>query len=199
MSGEIMPLQSLRETAGAAAPAHSSQQIAPLAGRPAQVGARQRDARFVANGLDISLCLEQDIDVQALATQALAQVFTQQALVLTALSADLAVLPVPSLGAWLPGRQIDRLIEDLALCSTQLADLLWDHVHAIAMVAQAPTPRPGAALVGLAYGPRVHSAMTILRRAEGWLETVDHETGADVRLPGFAPGEASLQNLVTIE
>jgi hypothetical protein len=149
---------------------------------------RQVQAYCAARGLAISLCFEQDIDVQAPATQALAQVFTQQALVLTALSTDLAVLPVPSLAARLPGRQIDRLIEDLALCSAQLADLLWDHVHAIAMVAQAPTPRPGAALVGLAYGPRVRSAMTILRRADGWLETVDHETGADVRLPGFAHG-----------
>jgi hypothetical protein len=48
----------------------------------------------------------------------------------------------------------------------------------------------------VAYSQRVRGAVLILRRAEGWLETIDHETGARATLPGFEPGDPPIEQQV---
>jgi hypothetical protein len=141
--------------------------------------------------LAVSLCFEGGINVQDPAILALAQAFAAQSLVFRQVSDDVAALPLPDMGAPLLNRQIDRLVEDLALYGVQLADLLQEYDSTIGLAAQALTPNASAALQGLAYGPRVRGLAAILRRAEGWLETIDHETGARARLPGFEPGAPS--------
>ena len=62
-------------------------------------------------------------------------------------------------------------------------------------------PRARAPTIGVPYRLHVRyrrRAVTILRRAEGWLETIGRETGAIVRLAGFAPGAPSLENQVAL-
>jgi hypothetical protein len=57
----------------------------------------------------------------------------------------------------------------------------------------------GEAAQGLGYEPRVRSAASLLRRAEGWLESIDHESGAHVTLPGFTPGAPSLESRLALQ
>jgi hypothetical protein len=38
-----------------------------------------------------------------------------------------------------------------------------------------------------------------LRRAEGWLETIDHETEARAHLPGFGPGAPPIETQVSLQ
>jgi hypothetical protein len=88
--------------------------------------------------------------------------------------------------------------EDLALFSDQLAGLLQESAAALASspLQQASYGQPESRV---SYGPRVRAAVSILRRAEAWLETVDRETGAHVTLPGFAPGAASLESVLAMQ
>jgi hypothetical protein len=55
-----------------------------------------------------------------------------------------------------------------------------------------------AAAANVAYWPRVHVAVALLRRAEGWLAAIDRETGAHAVLPGFAPGAAPLESQLNV-
>jgi hypothetical protein len=116
-----------------------------------------------------------------------ALVLAQAALVLLVDSHDLTAWPAPALDA-LPGRHMERLLADLALVCEQLSRLLQETAAAVGSTASLQMTRGtvGRPLVG--YGARVASAVAILRRAEGWLETIDHETGAHATLPGFEPG-----------
>jgi hypothetical protein len=124
-----------------------------------------------------------------------ARALTQQALILTGASADLSGLPPPRLDA-LATVQLQCALEDLALVSDQLAGLLGETAT---VLQTAPSLEAGGAVIAVeatrsvAYAPRAHSALTILRRAEAWLETVDHETGAHGTLPGFAPGAPPIE------
>jgi hypothetical protein len=95
--------------------------------------------------------------------------------------------------------QMDRLVEDLAYCSAQLAALLQEFGDAIMQAAQAPMPNVGPALQGVAYAPRVRSLVVGLRRAEGWLHTIDQETGAHATLPGFTPGAPPIETQLGLE
>jgi hypothetical protein len=80
--------------------------------------------------------------------------------------------------------QIMRLLEDLAVCSDQVAMLL-EETAAVGFLQQR-----GQTAGALEFGPRMRRAVSILRRAEGWLETIDHETSARIRLPGFGEGQS---------
>jgi hypothetical protein len=160
---------------------------------------RQVLAYCAPRGQAISVCFEGTVNVQDSALLALGLALDTQSLVLTHVSADIASLPVPDVGAPLPSWQADRLIEDLASGSAQLAALLQDYATAIKGAEGAPLPTGGEALRGLAYAGRVRSLAGLLRRAEGWLETIDHETGAHVTLPGFAPGAASVDSVLVMQ
>jgi hypothetical protein len=159
---------------------------------------RQVLAYCAPHGLAVNVCFEGNVSAQDPALLALGQALDEQSLVLTQVSAGVAALPEPDVGAPLPSWQADRLIEDLASSSTQLAALLQEYATAIREVAGAPTPNHGAVLRGLAYAGRVRSLAGLLRRAEGWLETIDHETGAHARLPGFAPAAPPLENQLAL-
>jgi hypothetical protein len=50
----------------------------------------------------------------------------------------------------------------------------------------------------LGYAARAQSLAGLLARAEGWLETIDHETGAQATLPGFEPGTPLLESRLTL-
>jgi hypothetical protein len=82
---------------------------------------------------------------------------------------------------------LGRLLEDLALCSDQLAGLLHETVAALPLASWPETT------IGVSYGPRVRSALALLRRAQAWLDLLDRETGAGVWLPGFAPGAPPIE------
>jgi hypothetical protein len=114
-------------------------------------------------------------------------------LILTRVSTGISALPAPDLGAPLPSWQLDRLVEDLALSSTQFAAVPQEYAGTIMLAAHEATSNPGQALQGLAYAPRARSFILGLRRAEAWQETVDHELGAHATLPGFAPGDPSIE------
>jgi hypothetical protein len=116
-----------------------------------------------------------------LANPGLAQELAVRALVLLNASAQLTIQTPPLLDP-LVTRQLDRLLEDLTTCSAQLALLLDDTATALVQPAQPDQ------VLSQGYWPGVHRALTLLRRAEGWLETVDREIGAHVRLPGFERG-----------
>jgi hypothetical protein len=156
---------------------------------------RQVLAYCAARHMGLGSCFEQDVDFHAPETLALARVLTQQALELTGASHDLSLLLAPQIGDQLANQQMVRIVEDLALCADQSAGLLQEHSTIIATMSQNPlttaTSDVGSALGGLAYGPRMRSLALILRRAEDWLDTIDHETGARAALPGF-DGNGSL-------
>jgi hypothetical protein len=122
---------------------------------------------------------------------------TAQALVLTAASHDLDTLLPPNVGQ-LPTLHLQCVIEDLALFAAQLAGLLQESVAALSsstlQQATYAQPAPRAS-----YGPRVRSAVAIVRRAKAWLQTIDHETGAQATLPGFAPGAPSLDDQLSAQ
>jgi hypothetical protein len=108
-----------------------------------------------------------------------------EALVALAASHDLPALVTPPLDG-LAARQMERLLEDLEQCGEQLAALLQDTATALAYAAEPDR------VMGLGYWPGVHRTLALLRRAEGWLETIDRETDAHVRLPGFGRGDPPL-------
>jgi hypothetical protein len=156
---------------------------------------RQVQAYCDAQHQAVSVCFEQEVDPRAPALRALGDALTQQALTLRGACAGFTLLPAPHLGTDVADRQMDHLLEDLGLLSTQLAGVLEDHAQAIVQMTNAPLPNPryGTALQGLAYAPRVRDLLATLRRAEGWLESIDQETGAHATLPGFEPGAPSIE------
>jgi hypothetical protein len=117
---------------------------------------------------------------------AVSRTLEAQALVLLDAARGLTTLTPPPLGPQL-ARQLNRLLEDLALCGEQLAALLQDTTAALAGATE-----PDQVLT-LGYWPGAHRAVALLRRAEGWLEAINHETGAQAVLPGFAPGTPPLE------
>jgi hypothetical protein len=152
--------------------------------------------------LDIAVCFERHVNAYDAATVTLAEVLRQQALLLSGTSQDLATdrsalhLPSPVVTA-----QMDALLEDLALCSEQLILLLQEYYQPILALQKIPPSLSGmdTALRGLGYGARVRSVVAVLRRAEGWLETIDHETGAHATLPGFEPESPSLERMLALQ
>jgi hypothetical protein len=148
----------------------------------------QVDTYCAARHLSVTLCFETGVDPYDTATVTLAQVFRRQALLLggtsPALATQLAALRLvnPLLNA-----QMEALIEDLALCSDQLIALLQDYAGPLLALGQVPpaASQSGTIMRGLAYAARVRILLTVLRRAAQWLETIDRETGARLRLPGF--------------
>jgi hypothetical protein len=119
----------------------------------------------------------------------LATTLTQEAGVLAQASQGLSSLPLPDLGR-LPTLHLALLQEDLVVCSGGLARLLQEVAAGVPLAANVAATASSAA-----YGPRVRDLVTVLRRAEGWVETLDRETGARVRLPGFGPGPPLEQRL----
>jgi hypothetical protein len=89
------------------------------------------------------------------------------------------------------------LLEDLTVCSGQLAGTLQDTADVLSL-----TPSPDAQLSMAAeivvYGPRVNAAVDLLRRAEGWLDALDRATDAPTTLPGFAPRAPSLESQLNL-
>jgi hypothetical protein len=87
---------------------------------------------------------------------------------------------------------MEHLLEDLAVSAEQLAAAAQD-LAATVFSADAPPATAEVAALGqasaskVAYGPRVRSAVLLLRRAEGWLEALRRETGARAVLPGLDP------------
>jgi hypothetical protein len=132
-----------------------------------------------------------------LGSRVLAGQLTAQALVLSGASHSFDMLLPPDVGR-LPTLQLRCVTEDLALFSDQLSGLLQESVAAVSSTTleQAtyaePPPR-------VSYEPRVRSALTILRRAEAWLEAVDREIGARATLPGFGPGSPSLESELALQ
>jgi hypothetical protein len=124
-------------------------------------------------------------------------VLTTQALVLSGASHSFDTLLPPNVGA-LPRLQLRSVSEDLALFSDQLAGLLQESVAAVSSsrLQQATFAEPAPRV---SYGPRVRCALTILRRAEAWLEAIDRESAARAMLPGFAPGAPSLENQLALQ
>jgi hypothetical protein len=120
-----------------------------------------------------------------------AAALVQQAFAVRAAGATLASLPIPAAGSWLT-LQLGRLLEDLELVGDQLATVMQDTAQALEPPSMGAAKNHAAAQ-DPAYGLRVRNAVQVLRRAEGWLETIDSETGAAVRLPGFAPGAPPIE------
>jgi hypothetical protein len=128
---------------------------------------------------------------------ALAALLTAQARVLGEASHGFDTLLLPDVGR-APTLQLRCVVEDLALVGDQLSGLLQESAAAVSSTTlqQASYAQPAPRV---SYGPRVWAAVTILRRAEAWLETVDHETRARVTLPGFAPGAPSLESQLAMQ
>jgi hypothetical protein len=145
----------------------------------------------VGRHLGIAVCFDGGVNAHDAATLTLAEVLRQQALLLSGTSHDLATdLAALRLESPVITAQMDALLEDLALCSEQLILLLQEYSQPLLALNQIPATVSGVdtALRGLGYGARARSVVAVLRRAEGWLETIDQETGARVRLPGFERG-----------
>jgi hypothetical protein len=138
-------------------------------------------AYCVAPGALAIQCADLRLVQQGESTQTVLDGLREQERTLTAMSYALWRLPLPPLD----GRaavHLACLLEDLTLFSDQYARLLDDAANAI----------PGTTNKGLtpqvSYGAREQSIGAVLDRAEAWLETLDHDTGAQVTLPGFARG-----------
>jgi hypothetical protein len=128
----------------------------------------------------------------------LAAVFTREAGELVGASNQLAELP-PARDT-LVALQLKGAAEDLAVAGTQLSDLLLETAATLRAVPAAEANGAmivtgGTELVG--YEPRARSAVALLKRAEQWLETIDHETGAQAVLPGFEGGR-TLEQLLNV-
>jgi hypothetical protein len=126
----------------------------------------------------------------------LGAVLAQQSRLLEDASTTLSSLTAPALGSILTRLQ-ERLLEDLAVCGRQLADVLRDTATALALPTSTDIQLSVEA-VNVMYGPRVRAAVALLRRAEGWLDTINHESGAHARLPGFEPGAPSLESRLAL-
>jgi hypothetical protein len=119
----------------------------------------------------------------------LAAALNREALVLIVASAAPVSLP-PSLDPRTT-QDMTCLVEDVALFGEQAAILLQE--TAAALVAMPAQEAGGAtvsadALDSTGYTPRVRAALSLLRRAEGWLDMLDRDTGARATLPGLLPG-----------
>jgi hypothetical protein len=138
--------------------------------------------------------LSSHLGSSVLAGQLAAQL-TAQALVLSGASHSFDMQLPPDVGA-LPTLQLQCVTEDLALFSDQLSGLLQESADAVSSTTlqQATYVQPR-----VTYGPRMRSVLTILRRAEAWLEAVDHATGARATLPGFVPGSPSLESELALQ
>jgi hypothetical protein len=114
-----------------------------------------------------------------------------QAAVLTAASHDVASLPPPPLGS-AATQHVALLLEDVSLCADQAAGVVQE------MALAARQALSLGASIDFGYEPTMRRLLTTLRRAEAWLETIDQETGARVRLPGFQPGAPSLESQLAV-
>jgi hypothetical protein len=122
---------------------------------------------------------------------ALAGVLTQQENLSRSVAAALTTLSPPLVGM-LPTLQMKCVLEDLALFGDQLARLLHD-VGAALGIPPPPAAPAEVPVENVGYPARARAALSLVRRAEGWLETVDHQTGARVTLPGLEPGAPALE------
>jgi hypothetical protein len=191
-----------------AGPASAKAQVAmfvrtALAGRVVAIEAvmaradRQIRAYCSSGALGGDRCFETGMDVHVDAAQALADGLARQALVLTATGDDLAALPSPRLTDPRQARQLDYLVEDVALCGEQFAALLQEMVTILTDTTSEKAPPLGQALANAAYPERAAAATRLLHRAAEWLVALDRETGAGARLPGFEGGLAFDQQLTT--
>jgi hypothetical protein len=130
---------------------------------------------------------------------ALVSELSQQRHVLEEAGTTLSSLASPALGSALI-RLMERLLEDLAVCGGQLADVLRDTATALSLPTSTDIQLSQLSVdaVNLVYGPRVRAAVALLRRAEDWLKTIDHETGAHATLPGLEPGAPSLESQLAL-
>jgi hypothetical protein len=98
---------------------------------------------------------------------------------------------------WLGPRGTASLMlvqEDLWLCGEELGALLAESAAAVQVsVVSRPSP------VDVTYSPRAIALVALLSRAEAWLETTDHQTGAHARLPGFEPGGPRLDEQLKVQ
>jgi hypothetical protein len=162
---------------------------------------RAAQSYCVGHHRGLAVCFESAVDGYDPATVTLAEVFRQQAQRLSgtsqALATDLATLRLVSP---LVTAQMDGLLEDLALCAEQLMLLLQEYAQPLLALGQLPPTVAGAqtAVQGLGYAARAQSLAGLLARAEGWLETIDHETGAQAGLPGFEPGAPPLESRLAL-
>jgi hypothetical protein len=111
---------------------------------------------------------------------------TREAGVLAAAAYAVASLRLPALDTTTT-LYLALVTEDLVLCSNGLASLLGETA---ASVERLPLLRAQVVISSRSYAPRVRDLVTLLQRAEGWLVTLDHETGAHVTLPGFEGGRS---------
>jgi hypothetical protein len=148
--------------------------------------------------LGLTACADLTTHGGSLTGAQLRALLVQQARTLTATSTALTLLAAPPL-APLPEHQVTRLLEDLALGGVQLARVLGE--MALAVPPDGPTTTGRLVLGALqasrvGYVLRVQSVLDLMTRAEGWLEAVDHETGAHATLPGLASGASSLESVL---
>jgi hypothetical protein len=120
---------------------------------------------------------------------ALAAALNREALVLIAASHAPTSLP-PSLDPRTT-QEMTCLVEDVALFGEQTAAMLQETATSLLVMPDqeaSGATLSGDAISGTGYAPRVRGALALLRRAEGWLEMLDHDTGSHATLPGFGPG-----------
>jgi hypothetical protein len=119
----------------------------------------------------------------------LATTLVEEADVLAQAGYSLDMVAIPDLGSR-STLYLMLLIEDLVICSEGLAGLMQEVAAGIPVAANV-TATSGS----MAYGLRVRYLVTLLRRAEGWLDKIDRETGARVTLPGFEGGQSLEEQL----
>jgi hypothetical protein len=137
----------------------------------------------------------------SLTSLALRRLLVQQALLLmgTAHALDGIAPPLRVVGA--PAWQMARLLEDVALNSTQLATLLQEMAAALPADGAMPSTQEQATQLRanrVGYSARARAMVALLSRAEGWLETIDQETGVHLTLPGFEPGQLPLEQQLSL-
>jgi hypothetical protein len=103
---------------------------------------------------------------------------------------ELGSVPLPAVAVDVR-LQLRSLVEDLLLGCQQLSTLLQETAEAVTQeTVNFPLGLDGAMRVG--YSPRAQGVAALLRRAQAWLQTIDHETNSQARLPGFEAGALSL-------
>jgi hypothetical protein len=152
-------------------------------------------------GMPVAACDDLTTHWGSLTSMALRRLLVQQALLLMGAVQGLdGVAPpfgVVGASAW----QMARLLEDVALDSTQLATPLQEMAAALPADGALPSARElttqlRANRVG--YSARGRAVVALLRRADGWLESIDQETGAHLTLPGFQPGQLPLEQQLSL-
>jgi hypothetical protein len=124
-----------------------------------------------------------DYHAAALEPRALGASLLSRAWRLQAIAVELDGVPLPMVPADVR-LQLRGLVEDLLLVSQQLSTLFQETADAVTQKAvNGPIGWDGAVSVG--YDLRVQSAEVLMRRAQGWLQAIDQETGAQVCLPGM--------------